>query len=418
MQTKNKTKYTSSLIFSMLGSEAFKLGTAVYIFKFTNSFWLVSLLYLLIQIPTFISYLLNNKITKKSNLKHILLWTDIASFIVLGLILIGYFIMAGNNKLFAFSIFLLVINSILSIIHSFRFIALKTIIYSISDNTKNIKEYNILTTISTSIALLLGPICSTLLFVKLPFWTLIILNMATYLISGFIYFSLKLREKPLEIINAKQTPSESKISISKENNHIKWIYTLAASFIIGIFLFPKQSGMSQFFKSINFDANKWSLYLTIIFAVFGLIGSLMSLTIRNKNIKLIWILLPMNIIFLIIMPLLFANIANKSKNIVYLISLGLQQMLYSFFITIFYSNTYFLFDKQKFKTNTIYTLIFRIISSSIIIIVLTLINNLANYFVTFAVYSLLILICSIIIIICERKINLKINQAEEQKNTV
>ena len=93
------------------------------------------------------------------------------------------------------------------------------------------------------------------------------------------------------------------------------------------------------------------------------------------------------------MPSLFADIANKSKNIAYLISLGLQQMLYSFFITIFFSNTYFLFDKQKFKVNTIfYTLIFRIINSSIIIIVLTLINNFVNYFVAFAVYSLLILI--------------------------
>ncbi|QKX41158.1 hypothetical protein [Metamycoplasma hominis] len=47
------------------------------------------------------------------------------------------------------------------------------------------------------------------------------------------------------------------------------------------------------------------------------------------------------------MPSLFADIANKSKNIAYLISLGLKQMLYSFFITIFFSNTYFLFDKQK-----------------------------------------------------------------------
>ncbi|WP_203282866.1 hypothetical protein [Metamycoplasma hominis] len=93
------------------------------------------------------------------------------------------------------------------------------------------------------------------------------------------------------------------------------------------------------------------------------------------------------------MLLPFANIANKSKNIAYLISLGLQQMLYSFFITIFFSNTYFLFDKQNLRQILFfYTLIFRIINSSIIIIVLTLINNFVNYFVAFAVYSLLILI--------------------------
>ncbi|CRH45631.1 Uncharacterised protein [Mycoplasmopsis arginini] len=35
---KNKIKYSSSLVFSMIGSEGFKLATAVYIYKFTSSF--------------------------------------------------------------------------------------------------------------------------------------------------------------------------------------------------------------------------------------------------------------------------------------------------------------------------------------------------------------------------------------------
>ncbi|WP_373438743.1 hypothetical protein [Metamycoplasma equirhinis] len=402
MQAKNKTKYSSSLILSMIGSEAFKLGTAVYIYKFTNSFWLVSILYLLIQIPTFISYLLNYKITKKGNLKHILLGTDLASFIVLSTILIGYFIIIKTNNLFGFSIFLLVINSLLSIIHSFRFIALKTIIYYVSDNEKDIKTYNILTTISTSIALLLAPIFSLILFSKLPFWTLILLNMVTYFISGFLYFSFKLNENSLELV--KEQKEDNPNQNIKQNNILKWIYTFFASFIIGIFLFPKQSGMSQFFKIIDFDPNKWSFFLTIIFAIFGLIGSLLSLIIRNKNIKLIWVLIPMNLIFLIIIPILFVNIDNKFKNIAYLITIGFQQMLYSFFITIFYTNSYFLFSKDKFKNNTIYTLIFRIISSSIIIILLTLITNKFNYFISFAIFASLITISSIIIVISENLI--------------
>ncbi|MGC7169709.1 hypothetical protein [Metamycoplasma hominis] len=92
------------------------------------------------------------------------------------------------------------------------------------------------------------------------------------------------------------------------------------------------------------------------------------------------------------MPSLFADIANKSKNIAYLISLGLNKCyihslsLFSLVILISY------LINKKFKVNTIYKLIFRIISSSIIIIVLTLINNFTNYFVTFVLYSLLILI--------------------------
>ncbi|MDC8914676.1 hypothetical protein, partial [Metamycoplasma hyosynoviae] len=302
MQTKNKIKYSSSLILSMIGSEAFKLGTAIYIYKFTNSFWLVSILYLLIQIPTFISYLLNYKITKKRNLKHILLWTDIISFSILATILIGYFVIIKSNNLFGFSIFLLVINSLLSIVHSFRFIALKTIIYNISNNEKDVKTYNILTTISTSIAFLLAPIFSLILFSKLPFWALILLNMVTYLISGFLYFSFKLNEKEIELVKQEKTDLTNQSNI-KQNNALKWVYTLSSSFIIGIFLYPKQSGMSQFFKVIDFDANKWSFFLTIIFALFGLAGSLLSLIIKNKNIKLLWVLIPMNLIFLITIPI-------------------------------------------------------------------------------------------------------------------
>ncbi|MDC8913388.1 methylase, partial [Metamycoplasma hyosynoviae] len=305
MQTKNKIKYSSSLILSMIGSEAFKLGTAIYIYKFTNSFWLVSILYLLIQIPTFISYLLNYKITKKRNLKHILLWTDIISFSILATILIGYFVIIKSNNLFGFSIFLLVINSLLSIVHSFRFIALKTIIYNISNNEKDVKTYNVLTTISTSIAFLLAPIFSLILFSKLPFWALILLNMVTYLISGFLYFSFKLNEKEIELVKQEKTDLTNQSNI-KQNNALKWVYTLSSSFIIGIFLYPKQSGMSQFFKVIDFDADKWSFFLTIIFALFGLLGSLLSLIIRNKNIKLLWVLIPMNLIFLITIPILFS----------------------------------------------------------------------------------------------------------------
>ncbi|MBN4089748.1 hypothetical protein [Mycoplasma enhydrae] len=47
----NSWKYTSSLTLSLIGSEAFKLGSSIFIYKFTGNLWLVSLLYLLIQVP-------------------------------------------------------------------------------------------------------------------------------------------------------------------------------------------------------------------------------------------------------------------------------------------------------------------------------------------------------------------------------
>ncbi|PZW01566.1 hypothetical protein [Metamycoplasma auris] len=63
--TKNNIKYTSSLTLSMIGSEAFKLGTSIFIYKFTGNLWLVTIFYLLIQLPSIFVYLLSSKIVKK-----------------------------------------------------------------------------------------------------------------------------------------------------------------------------------------------------------------------------------------------------------------------------------------------------------------------------------------------------------------
>ncbi|MGX9340146.1 MULTISPECIES: hypothetical protein [unclassified Mycoplasma] len=398
----NKTKYASSLIISMIGSEAFKLGTAIYIYKFTSSFWLVSLLYLLIQIPVFISYLLNKKIASKLKLKNILIATDFISVGVLMVILISSFFFIKNNSLQAFSIFLLITNIILNIIHSFRFIALKSVLYYLSNNNKDIKTYNVLTTIATALAFLLASVFSFVLFTKLPFWSLIVMNMITYLASGILYFILKLNKEPLQTTpTIKNNVDNLQLEHNKNYNIWKWVYTIACSLIVGIFLFPRTAGMSQFFKAISFNAEEWSFILNIIFGSFGLIGSLISLVIRNKDIKLRWILLAMNIVILVVIPILFISISNYIKNIIYLVIIGMQQLFFSLFIAIFYTNTYLLFKEDKFKKNTIWTLIFKVISSSLIILLLTLITYQINYFVTFTVFAALILITSIVIAVSE-----------------
>ncbi|WP_444704968.1 hypothetical protein ACT1UH_03215 [Mycoplasma sp. 332] len=398
----NKTKYASSLIISMIGSEAFKLGTAIYIYKFTSSFWLVSLLYLLIQIPVFISYLLNKKIASKLKLKNILIATDFISVGVLMVILISSFFFIKNNSLQAFSIFLLITNIILNIIHSFRFIALKSVLYYLSNNNKDIKTYNVLATIATALAFLLASVFSFVLFTKLPFWSLIVMNMITYLASGILYFILKLNKEPLQTTpTIKNNVDNLQLEHNKNYNIWKWVYTIACSLIVGIFLFPRTAGMSQFFKAISFNAEEWSFILNIIFGSFGLIGSLISLVIRNKDIKLKWILLAMNIVILIVIPILFISISNYIKNIIYLVIIGMQQLFFSLFIAIFYTNTYLLFKEDKFKKNTIWTLIFKVISSSLIILLLTLITYQINYFVTFTVFAALILVTSIVIAVSE-----------------
>ncbi|UWV92768.1 hypothetical protein [Mycoplasmopsis cynos] len=60
----NKFKYTSALIISILGTEAVKLSSSVYIFKLTENFWLVSLFYLFIQLPALIVYIFGKNWSK------------------------------------------------------------------------------------------------------------------------------------------------------------------------------------------------------------------------------------------------------------------------------------------------------------------------------------------------------------------
>ncbi|SGA02999.1 Uncharacterised protein [Mycoplasmopsis arginini] len=104
------------------------------------------------------------------------------------------------------------------------------------------------------------------------------------------------------------------------------------------------------------------------------------------------------------MPILFSNMNNVGKNIFYLLLLGIQQFFFSLFLAIFYTNSYLFFKEQQFKQNTIYTLIFRIISSSLVIILLTLITIKLEYFISFLFFALFIISASIVISITEYKI--------------
>ncbi|CRH45630.1 Uncharacterised protein [Mycoplasmopsis arginini] len=112
----------------------------------------------------------------------------------------------------------MVINVFLNIIHSFRFVALKSIIYYLSSNKKDIKTYNFLTVLLTSTSILLGVALSFVLFSKLPFWSIIVFNMITYLISGILYFKLKPNAKAL---NTTAEIEQNKIANSLETVKIQ-----------------------------------------------------------------------------------------------------------------------------------------------------------------------------------------------------
>ncbi|WP_245579609.1 hypothetical protein [Mycoplasma leonicaptivi] len=151
---KNSLKFGLSLKLSLIGSEAFKFTSSLYIFKITGDFWLVTILYLIIQIPSLIIYLFSSKIIKKfQNDKNILLISDLLSSFSL-LILLIVFLSIHQVSAFAFSIILIFINTILGFIHSFRFIYLKNIIYYLANNKKEMSNLNIISSFATSIGFL------------------------------------------------------------------------------------------------------------------------------------------------------------------------------------------------------------------------------------------------------------------------
>ncbi|MCV3753409.1 hypothetical protein OF364_01080 [Mycoplasma enhydrae] len=145
----NSWKYTSSLTLSLIGSEAFKLGSSIFIYKFTGNLWLVSLLYLLIQVPSIIVYIFSTKIVKKiKNDRLILLLSDILSIVLLVPSLIIFFFTQNKTIL---SIVLIVISTLLGFVHSFRFVFLKNVVYYITSNNEQMKTVNIATSFATSL---------------------------------------------------------------------------------------------------------------------------------------------------------------------------------------------------------------------------------------------------------------------------
>lgn len=386
----NTIKYTTSLTLSLIGSEAFKLGTSIFIYKFTGNLWLVTALYLLVQLPSILVYIFSSKIVKKfKNDKLILLFSDIVSFVLLIPTLITFFL-TQNNKIL--SIVLIVFNTLLGFIHAFRFIYLKNVVYYISQNNKQMKIINISNSFATSFGFFLSTIFSFFLFKNLDFYWLVIMNMVTYLISGILYYSLK---TSATAANFEIITNKNEHVIVKKNKLKSWIFILSGSFLIGIFLYPKTSGLSQLFSSLeSYSIDTWGFYLSIIFTSFSLLGVILSFVLNNKikHQKSFFMILVVLILLLNFVWLFFKNTNEKSYFISYVVTTTIQQFLFSLFIPIFYSLSYELFDKNNFHKQNGISIVFRTVITSIITLLFTQITIKFGYFYTYLFYAIAILI--------------------------
>ncbi|WP_434336813.1 MFS transporter [Mesomycoplasma conjunctivae] len=392
----NFYKYTTSLSISLIGSEAFKFASSLYIYKITGDFWLVSILYLLIQLPSIIVYFFSQLIvnrTKKIKDKTILLFCDLISAFVLAGSVLLFFILQNN---FSFSIILIVVSSTVGFIHSFRFIYIKNIVYYIAKNNEQLKKINIATSLATAIGFVISPILSFFVYKYFDFYYMIIFNILTYLTSGFLYFWIKMSSEKTVFVANKTINNDQKTYKFKHN----WLFILSCSLIIGIILYPRTSGLPQMFKLFpQYSVQEWGFYLSIIFSSVSLFASLLQFWISKlKNISISWLLALMSLssfIWVLSLILVKKDIINL---IIFVIIISVRQFLFSLFISLFYTVSFQLFDKENFHKQNGISLTIRIITSSLIIIFLTYLATIAPIY-AFIAYSILLLLLSMTAII-------------------
>ncbi|ASU14737.1 hypothetical protein CIB43_00854 [Mesomycoplasma hyopneumoniae] len=207
---------------------------------------------------------------------------------------------------------------------------------------------NILSTFATSMGFLLSAIFGLFLYTKLEFYWMIIFNLFTYLVSGFLYYSLKLNSQKIEFSMLDEKPKKVIHNYPKINFY-KWLFIFSGSLVISIIMIPKLSGFAQFFKYINsginldqknliyYDFQIWGPYLNIAFSFAAVIGTLINFWLSNKKGKIF------NVNFLIF-PLILVHliwlIIPKSANMhfqfySYIIIIIIVQVLFSLFCLLF-----------------------------------------------------------------------------------
>lgn len=279
----NVYKYSSAICISTIGSEAFKLGASFYIYKLSDSYWFVSIFYLLIQFPSILTYFFSAKIVKILKDKTALVLTDLVSTFFLAILLfVAIFYLKESKNLNFFSILLIVFNTILGFIHAYRFIHLKNILYFVSKNNFELKKFNVGNTLAVSLAFFVSPIFVFFLYRLLPFYVLISFNIFTYLTSAFLYFKVKVYDQVFEFSKSEEVKNVYK---TKQKNYkfFAWSFILSISTVVGIILYPKTSGLIAYFNYTKNDYQTWSFLFTILTSFFALLGDFFHIHESKKN---------------------------------------------------------------------------------------------------------------------------------------
>ncbi|WP_117274913.1 MFS transporter [Mycoplasmopsis edwardii] len=404
--TGNKFKYTLALIISIMGTEALKIASAVYIFKLTDSFWLQSIFFLILQLPSIFIFLSGSKILNRFTNKQIIFFADISSLTVVLIVLTIFLSIDATKYANFFSWVLIISGSLYSLFNAVRFLAVKNIIFYLSNNSNDMKKYNLLNNIGILFASFMSPILGFVLFKNLPFWSILVLNIITYLVSTSLYMLLKTKVNHIEFVRQK----DNDIHVH-DHKTLKWTFAISFGLLISLLIYPRQSGVNQFFKFINYDYKEWTFIFTIVIFGLGLVGGLCSFLTNRLNNKRKSTMF--NIVILIIGSLNFIWMVFLSSNnaklilISYLVLNALIQYFHSLILSIGNNYIFMIFDKKEFTKQNAFILFIRIIFYSTLIILLTVLYLYVSYEAMFITFSVILFITCFIIFYSKHKIEIK-----------
>lgn len=302
----NMLIFALAMVISQTAIETFNVTSTLYALNNTGQVWMAALVQILRYLPTLIAFAVAPLIIKKFNHRTIIIVSEIISSILLFIaVFVAIFTLnkpelknavLGQSPLII-TIYIVVI--LWNVFNAGRFLALKQIVYRISQDEKQINTYNRINNFATSISYLVAAVAS-LGFVKLIGfqWSTLILAIA-YLISAALYRGFKLLDKEVEISSKPQIIRHSKTLI----------YTFTILVVLALFsaitFVPRFGTNTQFVTNLFLETKNsanvetWvSIYLIVI-GVGLCLGSIVIFLLGKK------ILITTSILFAVVSIALF-----------------------------------------------------------------------------------------------------------------
>ncbi|MCU4706590.1 MFS transporter [Mycoplasma sp. CSL7503-lung] len=379
----NLFKFISSVLIPWVPSESLKMGSAMQIYNFTNSYWLVTTLFMLMQLPLVVVQIFNKQLLKIMDFKKGLIFLDFVSavFLVVPIIMWNLFPISTNTELIV--AILLILNVLQSFTYSLKTLYIKKMTHFISSSNKEFNVINNIFNLGVGLSLLISPIFSVEVFNKVTFDIFMTINLIFYLISMLLFRLVKLNKSPFE----KEVKKVETDKIVHNN-----IYLITFISISTLFLFTRQSGVISFFNYYQYDFHFWSYYLAITMAFVGILGLLVAFIVKKKKININNTILLFMFFALNISWLFISQIKNTILSITWFFIINaIQQFIINFANNNISFETKNISDKNICLNIKKLVLIVPVISSIFFTYILTYVLVNVSYYHSYILYTLILL---------------------------